>query len=135
MRWYQTDRPAVATPADHPLEVRDGVAFAELCNYPLIGVHGASSLSRLLSQASGGKPPRFRAASNDVARLMISKKLGISVLPEGLISPFEAALGLRAVAIADSCAQRTLQVGVRDAEILSAAARTLFLALQPQEQI
>jgi DNA-binding transcriptional LysR family regulator len=132
---YRSDRLAVAVPSDHPLASRKDVAFAELCDYPLIGVHGASSLSILIAQAAGGKAPSFRAASNDVARWMVSKNLGITVLPEELILPFEMALGLRAVAITDPWAQRTLQLCVRNAETLSAAARALFRALRPKDQV
>ena len=132
---YRSDRLAVAVPLDHPLAMRKDVAFAELCDYPLIGVHGASSLASLISQAAGGKAPSFRAASNDVARWMVSKNLGITVLPEGLILPFEIALGLRAVAITDPWAHRTLQLCVRNAETLSAAARALFFALQSKDQV
>ena len=132
VRPYRSDRLAVAVPLDHPLAMRKDVAFAELCDFPLIGVHGASSLSSLISQAAGGKAPSFRAASNDIARWMVSKKLGITILPEELILPFEIALGLRSIAITDPWAQRALQLCVRNTETLSAAARALFFKLQPK---
>lgn len=129
---YRRDRLAAAVPSDHLLATRKDVAFAELCDYPLIGVHGASSLSGLIAQAAGSKAPSFGAASNDIARWMVSKKLGITVLPEELILPFEMVLGLRSIPITDPWAQRTLQLCVRNTEKLSTAARALFFALQPK---
>jgi hypothetical protein len=44
----------------------------------------------------------------EVAHWMVAKGFGVSVLPEGQIVPYEAALGIRAVALTDSWADRQL---------------------------
>ena len=128
---YREDRLAVAVPCGHPLAQRDSVTFDELRGFPFIGVRGASSLSSLIAQASAGAAPSFRGTSNDVARLMVGKGLGITILPEGMIVPFAAALGLRSVAISEPWARRSLQLCVREAAALSTAARAFFDSLTP----
>jgi DNA-binding transcriptional LysR family regulator len=69
-------------------------------------------------------------ASNDVARWLVSKRLGVTILPAGLIVPFEGALGIKAVPIHEAWARRSLQLCVRTDDVLSVAARALLAALR-----
>jgi DNA-binding transcriptional LysR family regulator len=129
---YRGDVLAVAVPSDHALATREAVGAAELRNLPLIGVHGSSSLAMLISQALGSSRS-LRVASNDVARWLVSKRLGVTILPAGLIGPFEAALGIKGVPIDEPWARRSLQLCVRADDTLSVAARALLAALRAEE--
>lgn len=128
---WRDDVLAVAVPADHELAGRDSVDAGELQALPLIGGHGAASLSTLIAQVLGTSPT-LRVASNDVARWLVGKRLGVTILPAGLITPFEAALGIKAVPIREPWARRSLQLCVRADAALSEAAKALFDALHPR---
>jgi DNA-binding transcriptional LysR family regulator len=128
---YRQDQLVALVPADHPLARRTTVAFAELLRHPMIGVHGASSLSALLAQAAGGEIAHsFRVSSNDVARWMVSKGLGITVLTEAMVVPYEECLKIRSVRISDTWATRTQMLCVRDSAVLSGSALAMFNALR-----
>jgi len=127
---YALDHLVAAVPAHHPLASRTSVDYSELQKHAIIGVDHASSLSVLLAQeARGETTPGFRVFSNDVARWMVSKGLGITVLPEGLVTPYEAGLQIRAIRIHDAWATRTLMLCVRDSAQMPAAVRAMFEAL------
>jgi len=126
---YRDDHLAVAVPSDHALAGRGTVGSDELRNLAMIGVHGSSSLATLVSQALGTSPS-LRVASNDVARWLVSKRLGVTILPAGLIVPFEAALGIKAIPINEPWAHRSLQLCVRTEDSLSVAAQALLTALR-----
>lgn len=125
---FRDDELAVAVPSDHALATRQSVGSDDLRDLAVIGVHGASSLAAVVSQALG--TPRLRVASNDVARWLVSKRLGVTILPAGLIVPFEGALGIKAVPIHEAWARRSLQLCVRTDDVLSVAARALLAALR-----
>ena len=69
---------------------------------------------------------RFRVASTDAARRLIAAGHGVSVMPDGVARPYEAALGLRGVPIAEGWARRRLSLVARPAGDLPAPARLLL---------
>ena len=84
----------------------------------------------MLAQATDGAVGHsFQVGSAEVARWMVSKGLGVSILAEGQIVPYEAVLGIRAIALTDSWAHRQLLLCVRDSQTLPAAPRAMFEAL------
>lgn len=128
---YRDDRLVAVVPALHLLASRASISFAELQQHPFIGLNSYSSLAALLSQESpGGISHSFRVESNDVARWMVSKGLGVTIFPHGLVEPHEASLGIRAIPLADAWARRKLMLCVRDSKGLTAAPRALLQALQ-----
>lgn len=128
---YRDDRLVAVVPAQHLLAGRSSMTFAELQQYPFIGGNSGSSLAALLLQESpGGVAQSFRVDSNDVARWMVSKGLGVSILPEGLVRPYESSLGIRAVPLAEAWARRKLMLCVRDSQNLAAAPRAMLQALR-----
>lgn len=127
---YRSDRLLAAVPAGHVLADRTSVAFSELQQHAFIGVGTNTSLAALLAQATDGAVGHtFQVGSAEVARWMVSKGLGVSILAEGQIVPYEAVLGIRAIALTDSWAHRQLLLCVRDSQTLPAAPRAMFAAL------
>ncbi|MFD1561161.1 LysR family transcriptional regulator [Paraburkholderia silviterrae] len=128
---YRQDHLVAVVPQTHELASRHQVEFVELLQYPMIAVHGASSLAALLASASVSEiKPTFRVATNEVARWLVSKGLGITVLPEGLVAPYKNCLNVVGVPIKDAFATRHIMLCVRSVESLSASARTMFDALK-----
>jgi DNA-binding transcriptional LysR family regulator len=129
---YRSDRLLAVVPAGHVFADRTSIAFSELQQHPFIGVGTNTSLAALLAQETAGALGHtFRVNSAEVARWMVSKGLGVSILPEGQIVPYEAALDVRAIALTDSWAHRQLLLCVRDSKTLPAAPRAMFEALTP----
>jgi DNA-binding transcriptional LysR family regulator len=120
---------ALAVDAKHPLANVESVGSAELRGLPFLSVHNASSLALLVTQALGPTPSR-RVATNEVARWLVSRRLGVMILPEAMISPYESALGIRAVRIHEPWARRPLHLCLRADGFISPAARTFLDVLR-----
>ena len=85
-------------PPGIPSPARPDVAFAEVLDGPLIGVQLGGALAHLLARAAEGlgRQPRyrFRVASMDAARCLVAAGCGAAVMPDGLVQPYAAALGI-----------------------------------------
>jgi len=124
---YRTDRLMVILPASHPLAGRATVAFEELLDLDHIAVAESSSLAALLAEIAGtlNRPINVicTVTRNEVARSMVQAGLGVAILPEGFVRPYEGALRIRGVPLVDAWARRQLNICVRDAAGLTVAAR------------
>jgi DNA-binding transcriptional LysR family regulator len=89
----------------------------------------SGALSLLLEGAAQrlGRPLRyrFRVASTDAARSLVAAGHGVTVMPDGVARPYEAALGLRGIPLAERWSRRRLRLVSRAAELLPPAARLL----------
>jgi DNA-binding transcriptional LysR family regulator len=65
-------------------------------------------------------------ASTDAARRLVAAGHGVTVMPDGVARPYEGALGLRGVPVAERWAKRRLRLVARPAEALPAPARLLL---------
>ena len=75
-----------------------------------------------------GRRPRYRlrVASTDAARRLVAAGHGVTVMPDGVARPYEAALGLRGVPLMERWAGRRLRLVARSAEALPVPARLLL---------
>jgi DNA-binding transcriptional LysR family regulator len=116
-------------PAGHPLAARASIGFGEVLDEPLVGVLESGALSLLLEEQAQrlgrGLRYRFRVASTDAARRLVAAGHGVTVMPDGVARPYEAALGLAGVPLAEPWARRRLWLAARLAEALPAPARLL----------
>ncbi|MCS3472150.1 DNA-binding transcriptional LysR family regulator [Pseudomonas sp. JUb42] len=135
---YRHDQLAVLVPADHPLAGLPGVAFSDTLAYDYVALNQGSSLLRLISDAAlrAGRVlnVRIQVSSFDGICRMIEAGLGIGVLPHAavrpeLLQPGPFGPGLRAVALTDDWARRTLLLGVKSVAGLQPEALRLFQAL------
>ena len=127
---YRSDRLVLGVPPDHPLARRKSVRFAEALSHDFVGPHAESSLQALMSNAArdAGKPLRQRVqvSSFDAMCRLVETRLGITLLPTGVLAGPVAEGRICAVALKDAWAARQLYVVARDLDGLSPLARTLF---------
>ncbi|WP_119157850.1 LysR family transcriptional regulator [Caldimonas tepidiphila] len=131
---YRVDRLMLGVPKGHPLARRRSVRFAEALAYPFVGPHAESSLSSLMvqgAQACGlALQQRIQVSSFDAMCRLVETRLGITLLPEGVLGPHVAAGRLRGVALDEDWAVRQMSIVVRDFSELGHIARTLVDHLQ-----
>lgn len=126
---WREDRLLVVVPAGHPFASRASVPFAEVLDQPLVGVMEGGALSLLLDEAAqrlGLRPRyRFQVASTDAARSLVAAGHGVTVMPDRIARPYEAALGLRGIPLAERWTRRRLRLVSRAAGLLAPPARLL----------
>ena len=114
--WHE-DRLLAVVPEGHPFAARRSVGFAEVLDEPLIGVLEGGALSLLIEEQAQrfGRRPRYRlrVASTDAARRLVAAGHGVTVMPDGVARPYEAALGLRGVPLMERWAGRRLWLDLR----------------------
>jgi DNA-binding transcriptional LysR family regulator len=127
---YRHDELVVVMRPDHPLADLRQVAFEDTLGSDHIGLHAASSINMRTHTAarSHGKPLRVRihVPGFDAMCRMVQANMGIGVLPRKAFELLGTPLGLTAVSLSNSWAQRTLIVVVRDKEALSPVSLLLF---------
>lgn len=126
---YRSDRLMLGVPPDHPLSRKKSVRFADALAHDFVGPHAESSLLALMSDAAreAGKPlrQRVKVSSFDAMCRLVETRLGITLLPAGVLAGPVAEGRIRAVALKDAWAVRQLYVVARELEALSPLARTL----------
>jgi DNA-binding transcriptional LysR family regulator len=124
----------IGVPLGHPLARRDSVRFADVLDYAFVGPHADSSIARLMADGAKacGKPleQRVIASSFDAMCRLVQTRLGITLLPEGVLSPHVEAGRIAMVRLAERWARRRLVVVVRDSEQIGPVTRTLIEHLQ-----
>jgi DNA-binding transcriptional LysR family regulator len=131
---YHTDRLMIGVPIGHPLARRKSIRFADALDYSFVGPHAESSLAALMAGGARacGKPldQRVQASSFDAMCRLVETRLGITMLPAGVLAPHEAAGRIRAIKLNEDWALRKMVVVVRDTEQLSALTRSLIEHMQ-----
>jgi DNA-binding transcriptional LysR family regulator len=134
---FRNDELVVVVKPEHPLAKSDSLAFGDVADLPLVGLHANSALHHLLVRAAAdrGRPLniRIRVTSFDAVCAMVAAGLGISVIPRAASVPYITQLRLRAIALSDSWSKRQLLICTRSQEALPGAARRLLdhLLAQP----
>lgn len=131
---YHTDRLMIGVPLGHPLARRKAVRFADALDHPFVGPHADSSLAQLMAEGARacGKPleQRVQASSFDAMCRLVQTRLGITMLPEGVLAPNVEAGRIRMVRLDEEWALRPMFLVVRDLDGLSHVARSLIEHLQ-----
>jgi DNA-binding transcriptional LysR family regulator len=127
---YRSDRLMVGVPLGHPLARRKAVRFADALDYAFVGPHADSSIAQLMADAARtcGRPlqQRVQASSFDTMCRLVQTRLGITLLPQGVLAPHEQAGRLRVLRLDENWAQRQMVLVVRDPEQLSPLTSTLI---------
>lgn len=114
---------------DHPLAAQANLPFAAMLDQPLIGASETGALAFLLEEQAQrlGRPLeyRFQVASTDVSRCLVAAGHGVAVMPEGVVRPYEALLGIRGVPLREGWARRSLHLVSTPPDTLQAPARLL----------
>ncbi len=131
---YHQDRLVIGVPLGHPLARRKSVRFADALDYVFVGPHADSSLAVLMTEGARacGKAieQRVQASSFDAMCRLVQTRLGITMLPEGVLAPHVEAGRIRMVRLDEDWALRRMFLVVRDPDRLSHIARTLIDHLQ-----
>jgi DNA-binding transcriptional LysR family regulator len=132
---FEDDRVWVLAPPDHPLahriEPRKDIAFDTVIDHPIVGIHQAGSLDRLLGEAArkAGKPlvENLRVESFPALVRMVEAGFGIGFLRATSLHLL-AGTDLVCAPLAEPWALRQLLVARRRTSPLSAAMKS-FIAL------
>lgn len=132
---FEDDRVWVLVPPDHPLagqiEPRKDIGFDTVIDYPIVGIHQAGSLDRLLGEAAhkAGKPlvESVRVESFPALVRMVEAGFGIGFLRSTSLHLL-AGTDLACAPLAEPWALRQLLVARRKTSPLSAAMKS-FIAL------
>jgi DNA-binding transcriptional LysR family regulator len=123
------DELVIACSQSHPLSKKKSISFEECLNYDFVGLNRGSSLLELTSRSAEklGKQMRLRiqVRSYDAMCQMIAVNLGIGVLPIQACAAQIQAMGLVAIPLTESWAQRKLLLAIREGSTLSPSATLL----------
>ncbi len=147
MRPYRSDRLVVVVPEGHPLAGREAVAFPEVLDWDIVGLHAGSSISLAMRQAAAhtARPlrQRIQVTGLDAMCRMIDNGLGVGLLPDRAFALMRGVGRLQSVPLDEPWAERQLQLVARDFDALPVTARLLAehlsalppLAMQPPDTL
>ena len=137
-RPYRSDHLMLVTPAGHALSARSAIAFEELLDWDIVGLHANSSISLAMraAAAAAGRPlrQRIQVTGLDAMCRMIDSGLGVGLLPDRAFELMRGVGDLTAVPLQDAWAPRELRVVARDFDALPVTARLLAEHLSPKIQ-
>lgn len=137
---YRTDHLSVVAHPDHPLAQREEVAFGDTLDHEMINVQPGSIMQTMLTRyaAMHGRSLNFRIqiSNFESAIRLITARLGIAILPQGIAEPLATAQRLRLIPLTDPWAQRQFVIITRADGAISTAAGLLihFLEQRAKEQ-
>jgi len=135
-RPYRSDHLMLVTPAGHALSARSAIAFEELLDWDIVGLHANSSISLAMraAAAAAGRPlrQRIQVTGLDAMCRMIDSGLGVGLLPDRAFELMRGVGRLAAVPLTDAWARRELRVVARDFDALPVTARLLAEHLSPR---
>ncbi|MFD0917161.1 LysR family transcriptional regulator [Pseudahrensia aquimaris] len=135
---YRTDTLVVCAPADHRLAIRGSLKLTDLMDDNFVGLQSGSSIQAHLENSALKNGKRLRTIvevmSFDGVRRMVEARLGIAILPRGVVEPYLAGSALKMVDIAEPWATRQLRIAFRDRNLLSAQAQLLLDMLCDDKQ-
>ncbi len=112
---YKEDQLVVGVPKGHPLTDHDSVTLKQALKYSIIGSHKDSALYSLLTKhASTLNHPfsaKIKVSSFDCMCNLIIGGLGVGILPSYMVDIYSKSIGLTAVPLNESWANRNLLVG------------------------
>ena len=128
-RPYRSDRLLLVVPEGHALAGRGALAFEEVLDWDIVGLHANSSISLALraAAAAAGRTlrQRIQVTGLDAMCRMIDNGLGVGVLPDQAFALMRGVGRLQSVALQDAWAARELRLVARDFGALPATARLL----------
>jgi DNA-binding transcriptional LysR family regulator len=123
------DELVITCSKSHSLSKKKSVTFEECLEYDFVGLNRGSSLLELTSRSAEklGKQMRLRiqVRSYDAMCQMIAANLGIGVLPIQACAAQIQAMGLVAIPLRESWANRNLLIATREGATLSPPATLL----------
>lgn len=131
---YRNDELAVAVALNHPLADRESVHFSEFIQYELIASHSESALYALITREAKKLDVtpkiKIRVSSFDCMCQLVASRLGISILPRHVINIYAKSIPLVGITLNERWADRELQIGIRDIQMLPPTVKAFVEHLQ-----
>lgn len=130
------DELVLLLPTGHPLDQGDVVPLGDVLEYDIVGLHRATSITRQIAAASGGRPLKIRVQVRGFDEMcrMIAAGLGVGMLPRRCVSPLVKSMGLRVARLSRMNTQRRLVVVMRERAALSGPAEA-FVRLVEERMV
>lgn len=126
---YRHDRLVVCLPKGHRLARRERVAFDDMADENIVGMHAGSAIGVLLARAALQTERllrlRFQVTNFDALCMMVHHGLGVGVLPEQVARRHAVSLDIALAALDEPWARRQFSIALRQGESASAAASLL----------
>lgn len=140
LRPYREDRLAILAPANHPVCSFDSINFSQTLEYNYVGLQEGSSIRSMLCNKASllGKDINFSVSVLSFSGVlkMVEAGLGVTVIPEGIISDESAQIsGLKKVKLKDAWAERTLQIAIKEYAALPLVAKNLVDFLEAAQPV
>lgn len=136
LRPFAVDRLVVVASGEHPVAGCRQTNFAELLDYPFVGLTSGPLQDHIDAQASrmGSRlKTRIRLRNFDGICHMAGVGVGIGIVPEAAAIRCRRSARIKMVRLSDPWATRRLSLCVRDEHDLTAPARSLFDRLSARE--
>ena len=125
---YVEDNLVLAVPYEHALATQSSVRLEQTLDDQIIGVGEHSSLTRLIRKMGAGPRPqvefRYMAATNEVARTLVSQGLGVAILPEKFVEPYQELLAIKSLPLDEEWAKREIALVVSEEHQPSGPSKT-----------
>lgn len=127
---YRNDQLALVVPAEHLLASRKSIRFREVLEHEFVGPHLESSVHTLLTSEAEKLgmtiKVRIRISSFDCMCRMVSTGLGLAVLPLSVVKQYMRTHRLKAIALDEPWAERTLLLTFKKYEAATPTLKTLI---------
>ena len=134
-RIYRTGRLAALVPRDHALAGRETVAFEDLLDHDLVGLHAGAAVQDLMYEQALARGrtlnARLQVRGFDAIAQLVEAGLGVAVLPAGPAERFSRVFAVERLHLADAWAQRDYVLGVVRQERLPTVVQRFIDALAP----
>jgi DNA-binding transcriptional LysR family regulator len=134
-RVYRHGALAAMVPAGHVLATRSEVAFDDLLDHDIVGLHQGAAVHELMRAEAEGQgrvlKARLQVRGFDAIAQLVEAGLGVAVLPAAVAQRFAQLFRVQVLPMRDAWAQRSYLLGVRRQEVLPTVVQRFVDALCP----
>ncbi|HET9645172.1 MAG TPA: LysR family transcriptional regulator [Burkholderiaceae bacterium] len=134
---YAQGQLSVIVPDEHPLAEREheGVAFDDLLDYDVVGLHSGAAAQEQLQQLAAARgrtlKARLQVRGFDAIAQLVEAGLGVAVLPSAAAERFCRLFRIKRLALKEDWAEREYLLAVHAQEVLPAVVRRFVETLCP----
>jgi DNA-binding transcriptional LysR family regulator len=127
---FSVDRLVLVTPRDHELSKETTMSFSQSLGYPHIGLRESSTLFQFLKsqahEAGIDLQMRIQVYGFESACRMVSRGVGISILPRSIAHRYADFMDIHTVDLTDDWAERERSLIVRELDALPKCGKALI---------
>ena len=134
-RTYRNGALAAMVPAGHVLAAHDSLAFDDLLDHDIVGLHQGAAVHELMRAEAEGQgrvlKARLQVRGFDAIAQLVEAGLGVAVMPAAVAQRFAQLFRVQVRPLRDAWAQRSYLLGVRRQEVLPTVVQRFVDALCP----